>query len=210
MPEPPSSGHPLAGHEPSLGPSEDGAESDSMPAWSASQADRLRRLFDQQFAFVWRYLRRLGLSPSDADDAAQKVFVVLARRLLGVTPGKERAFLCATAARVVSEHRRTIARRHEVASPELEVPPDSKVGPESLVDRRRARLLLDQVLDELPDELRSVFVLFELEELETGEIAALLALPEGTVASRLRRAREKFRGAVRRLQASGRIPGGSA
>jgi RNA polymerase sigma-70 factor (ECF subfamily) len=193
-----------------LEPSDDPAYVDSIPARSASQTARLRRLFDEQFGFVWRYLRRLGLGPADADDAAQKVFVVLARRLLAVQPGKERAFLCATAARVVSEHRRTIARRHEVVSPEAEPAPDSKVGPESLIDRRRARALLDQVLDELPDELRGVFVLFELEELGTADIAALLELPEGTVASRLRRARERFRAAVRRLQARGSIPGGSA
>jgi RNA polymerase sigma-70 factor, ECF subfamily len=54
-------------------------------------------------------------------------------------------------------------------------------------------VLLDAVLATLPPELRQVFVLFELEELTMREIAAALRLPAGTVASRLRRAREMFK-----------------
>jgi hypothetical protein len=53
----------------------------------------------------------------------------------------------------------------------------------------------------MPLDLRTVFVLFELEEMPTQEIATVLDLPTGTVASRLRRAREEFQKLVRRLQA---------
>src|SRR5262245_38238843 len=72
---------------------------------------RLKRIFQDQFGFVWRYLRRMGLSEADADDAAQQVFVVLARKLDAIEPAKERAFLCGTCARVLSELRRTHRRR---------------------------------------------------------------------------------------------------
>jgi RNA polymerase sigma-70 factor (ECF subfamily) len=48
------------------------------------------------------------------------------------------------------------------------------------------------VLDRMPEELRAVFVLFELEELSVDEIARLLTLPRGTAATRLRRSREVF------------------
>ena len=54
------------------------------------------------------------------------------------------------------------------------------------------RLILQRVLNQLPLELRVVFVLYELEELTMADIAATLALPPGTVASRLRRSREQF------------------
>jgi len=54
-------------------------------------------------------------------------------------------------------------------------------------------------------ELRAVFVLFELEEMSTPEIADLLEIPTGTVASRLRRAREEFQKLVTRLRAKGSV-----
>jgi RNA polymerase sigma-70 factor, ECF subfamily len=67
--------------------------------------------------------------------------------------------------------------------------PDPDPGPDELVDRDRARAALDAILAAMPLELRAVFVLYELEQLTMAEIAALLELPPGTVASRLRRAR---------------------
>jgi RNA polymerase sigma-70 factor (ECF subfamily) len=66
---------------------------------------------------------------------------------------------------------------------------------------KEERALLDRVLDGMPDDLRTVFVLFVLEGTSTPEIAALLGLPSGTVASRLRRAREAFHDIARRIQA---------
>ncbi len=179
-------------------------------AATARRDARLRQLFEGHFAFVWRYLRRLGLSEPDADDAAQKVFLVLSRKLGAVEPGKERAFLCGTATRVASEHRRSLARRREVAAEDagIEPAPSSQHQPDRALSRQQARALLDEVLGAMAVDLRSVFVLFELEETSTQEIAALLDLPVGTVASRLRRARESFRAIVKRMRASGTIPGG--
>ena len=52
----------------------------------------------------------------------------------------------------------------------------------------------------MPLDLRTVFVLFELEELTMAEIAELLGLAPGTVASRLRRARQDYGAAVHRLR----------
>lgn len=169
---------------------------------------RLRRIFDAHFTFVWRYLRRLGLSEADADDAAQQVFVVLARRLNTIDTAKERAFLCGTAIRISSEHRRARTRRREVAGDDLAEPIDNTLGPDDLADRERARALLDEVLEQMDDKLRAVFVLFELEELSTLQIAEMLGLPTGTVASRLRRARESFQGVLKRMRAAGQLPAG--
>jgi RNA polymerase sigma-70 factor, ECF subfamily len=169
---------------------------------------RLRRAFDEHFCFVWRYLRRMGLGDADADDAAQQVFVVLSRRLEGIEPQKERAFLYGTAARVFSEHRRARARRREVVGEEAVEPIDSERSPDSVANREQARALLDQVLDQMDDKLRTVFVLFELEEIGTAQIAEMLTLPTGTVASRLRRARESFHAIVKRMRAGGQLPRG--
>jgi RNA polymerase sigma-70 factor (ECF subfamily) len=73
------------------------------------------------------------------------------------------------------------------------------------VQLHEARQLLDEVLGTLGDELRSVFVLAELEERSVREIAELEGVPQGTVRSRLRTARAKFRGALERRCARDRL-----
>jgi RNA polymerase sigma-70 factor (ECF subfamily) len=61
----------------------------------------------------------------------------------------------------------------------------------------------------MPLDLRAVFVLFELEELPTAEIASLVGVPVGTVASRLRRARGEFHRIAARLRARAGHVGGA-
>jgi RNA polymerase sigma-70 factor (ECF subfamily) len=163
---------------------------------AAGQA-RLGRMIDSDYRLIWRLLRRLGLATSAADDAAQQVFLIAAERLDDIQVGKERAFAYGTALRVAQ----SVRRRRDREVPGLE-PHETELvargpNPEQLVEQRRAREQLDQLLDALPLELRAVFVLFELEGLSSPEIAALSDLPLGTVASRIRRARAQFRELVR-------------
>jgi RNA polymerase sigma-70 factor (ECF subfamily) len=187
-----------------------GAAELSAPEFSAPAREaRLRALVDGHFEFVWRSLRRFGLTPADADDAAQRVFVVASRKLGEIEDGRERSFLFGTAYRIVREVRRTRARRPEAPLVDDHEPPDPAPDPEEFADRNRARRLLDDVLNDMPLEARSVFVLFEFEEMSVPEIAALLELPIGTVASRLRRGRELFQAAATRLRARARFHGGT-
>jgi RNA polymerase sigma-70 factor (ECF subfamily) len=162
---------------------------------------RFRELVERQFDFVWRNLRRLGVPRSDVDDAAQEVFVVAARRLDDFTVDRERAFLFGTALRVCSTRRRSRRRHPEELSDTSDDHPGVELDPEELADLARARPLLQAILDGMSEEFRAVFVLAELEELPVREIAALLGVPEGTVASRLRTARAKFREGIKRLHA---------
>lgn len=158
---------------------------------------KLRALQEEHFEFLWRSLRRLGVPEADVDDAVQQVFLVAARRV--IQPGAERAFLFSTALRVASHARRTLRRRRESGD---EIPEQTDMTPsaEELLDQRRARALLDEVLAELPIDLRAVFILFELEEMTVVEIATMMSIPTGTAASRLRRARELFHETVARLR----------
>jgi len=149
-------------------------------------------MVDQHGDFVWRSLRRLGVPQSDVDDATQQVYIVAAGKLASIEPGRERAFLFATALRVASHARRGLGRRREVPSEAVAEQRDETPGPDELTDRRRGRALLDEALAEMPLDLRAVLVLFELEEMSLTEIASALDLPRGTVASRLRRARGDF------------------
>jgi len=152
---------------------------------------------------VWRSLRRFGVSESDADDASQQVFLVAHRRLADIAPRSERSFLLQTALRVASDFRRSRERRREEDGQDLPALADTAASAEELLDRRRARAILDRVLAAMPMDLRTVFVLFEIEELTMAEIATVIEIPAGTVASRLRRARELFRQAVSHMSVAG-------
>ena len=169
----------------------------SLPAASKAEAlareTRLRRLVEAQYDAVWRVLRRLGVPSHEADDAAQRVFVVTARRLDEIDPARECAYIMGIAVRTASETRRTLRRRREEAAPDDVEWPDLSDSPEALLDRKRARDQLDAIVGAMPLELQTVFVLRELEGLTLPEIAAIQGLPLGTATSRLRRARELFR-----------------
>jgi RNA polymerase sigma-70 factor, ECF subfamily len=178
------------------------------PATISDGEDRIGALVRAQFAFVWRSLRRLGISEAEADDCAQQVFLVAARRLDAIEPGRERSFLFSTAMHVGAKAYRSRQRRREVDDAELEQRRDSVPGMEELLDQRRARALLDEMLAAMAFDLRVVFVLYELEELTMSEIAAALELPMGTVASRLRRARAEIEGRVQRIDARTKLRGG--
>lgn len=151
-----------------------------------------RRVVSEHFEVLWRFLRRLGIPDGDLDDAVQEVVLVLARKLDQVQVGCERSFVLSTAVRVASGFRRTARNRREVDDAELVDLESPELSPEALAEKQRLRAVLQRVLNQLPLELRAVFVLYELEELTMAEIAATLELPPGTVASRLRRAREQF------------------
>ncbi len=157
---------------------------------------RLRRAFDANYAGVWRFLRRLGVAPDRADDAAQQVFLIALEALERIVEGSERAFLYATAVRLAHGIRRKIQR--ELSSSVLDGDPSPLPSPAQLTDQKRAREALDAIISRMDDDHRSVFVLAELDDFTTPEIASLLEIPLGTAASRLRRAREKFQQLVRR------------
>jgi len=166
---------------------------------------RLRWMVDEYIDFVARVLRNAGTPAAEIDDDVQRTFIAAARRLDDVRPGAERSFLLQTALYVAAHARRTVARRREVAAEEAPEQVDASLTPEQLTDQKRARQLLDRVLAEMDGDLRTVFVLYEFEELSMAEIAEVLAIPRGTVASRLRRARSVFRDRVRALVGMGGI-----
>lgn len=172
------------------------------PTAAASSRSRLEQAAAANFQFLWRTVRRLGVSPDAAvDDAVQRVFEAAARKCELIQPGRERAFLFKAAVLVAAEERRAGRRARALDdAAELDAAADPRPLPDQLLDERRRRALLDQALEALDADTRAVFVLFELEGLTSTAIAALLDVPVGTVASRLRRARQQFHAEVRRIR----------
>ena len=71
----------------------------------------------------------------------------------------------------------------------------------SCSDQARARALLQEVLEEIPPDVRRVFVMVEIEEFALGEVAKIIGAPIGTVSSRLRRGRQIFEAILKRRRA---------
>jgi RNA polymerase sigma-70 factor (ECF subfamily) len=163
-------------------------------------------LAEENIDFVFRCLRRCGLDEAAADDAVQQVFLIASTKLDVIQRGKEKAFLYGVAKNVAADARRKSARRQEVelvtnADDDESAPMFDAPSADEMIDRERARALLDEVLATLPEKLRDVFVLSEIEELSATEVAACLDIPVGTVASRLAKARETFDAQLTRIKA---------
>ena len=157
--------------------------------------ERLRAMFDLYHQVVWRTLRRYGLDPEAAADVGQQAYLVAVERVDDIWPGRERAFLVGTALRLARKHRSRAGRL------QFEAALEERVHAQGRAESRAIALdLLDRVLGQLDETLVEVFVLFDVEGFSTKEVASALDLPEGTVASRLRRAREAFRVAAKRLE----------
>ena len=167
-----------------------------------------REVYDEHFRFVWRSLRRLGVRESDIADTVQEVFVVVHRKLAEFKgQSKMTTWLFAISMRIARDHRRSAVVRREVATEGSVLSEHTDPGANTAgeTERREKHALLERILDEMPEEQRVVFVLFELEEMSGIEIAELVGCPIGTVHSRLRLARESFHRAVGRVDAHDRF-----
>lgn len=164
----------------------------------------IRAVVERDYAFVWRFLRHLGVPENQVDDAAQTVIARVLGREAVVRTGVERAYLMKTALHVSYEYRRGKQRAaSRTAEIDIDCVSHDAPAPDEALVLRRQRALLDAALDQLPGDLRAAFTLFELEDLSFTEIAEVLDVPRGTVASRIRRARELFTFAAHRLAKRG-------
>jgi RNA polymerase sigma-70 factor (ECF subfamily) len=166
---------------------------------AASEVDRARleQIFNEHHASVWRALRRRGLTREAAEDATQETFLLAAERLADIQQERERAFLIGTALRLAHTLNRKTVRW------ELDEDMDQRFSEaRDTGDTRADQQICDLVLSKVDPDLVEVFVLYELEGLTSPEIAGLLEIPLGSVASRLRRAREQFRSAAERVEKS--------
>jgi RNA polymerase sigma-70 factor (ECF subfamily) len=164
-------------------------------------------LYEENFKFVWRAARRLGIAAADTDDVVQEVFVV-AHRKLPAFEGRARVktWLYKVLLHVVRHYLRTQGRkpghRPLPALDELEGLHEQRdVGPAAALERQDAARVLDGLLARLDAEKREVFVLAEIEELSSVEIAEILGANVNTIYSRLRAARQEFERAVQRFRA---------
>jgi RNA polymerase sigma-70 factor, ECF subfamily len=174
--------------------------------------ERLKRRDEAAFnAFVIRYqdrvfrilLRMLG-DRAEAEDLAQEVFISIFKAIDSFRGDSQ---LSTWVYRVASNHCRNrlkyLSRRRQkmmddfdeeiVAGAQGTLLPDRQGTPDRLLEARQTEVLLEEGLARLDDEQRELIVLREVEHLSYEEIMAITGLPEGTVKSRLHRARSALR-----------------
>lgn len=156
------------------------------------------RVFQENAPFVWRALRRLGVADADVEDVCQEVFLVVHKKRDTFHGGSSmRTWLYGICLRVASEHRR---RPHKKREEPTATPPETSVPPpqDEAIERAQALARLDAALDELDDDKRAVFVLYEIEQLSMADVAEAAGCPLQTAYSRLHAARKIVESALKR------------
>ena len=173
----------------------------------AARDARFRAAIEPLVKVAYRVLQRLGVRSGEVDDAVQVVLVAADRKFDDIaTRADLKAYVCAACVNVARDVGRRRTRRAAEGSPldDLdEDPPSEQAGPADMLERKQTLALVHRILEGMLPERREVFVLHELEELTAREIAEYLGVPAGTVASRLRKAREDFRAAFALAHAEG-------
>ncbi|QFU92187.1 RNA polymerase sigma factor [Amycolatopsis sp. YIM 10] len=166
---------------------------------SRAEPARFAEIYDRHAAHIKRYLvRRIGTQA--ADDALNETFLAA----FGKRHRYDRAFpdarpwLYGIATRVVGQYRRDEVREYRLRASLR--PADQVDGPAdrvaAKVTAQAGSVAMATALSALSDGDRDVLLLIAWEGLSYEEVATALAIPVGTVRSRLNRARRKVRGAL--------------
>ena len=163
-------------------------------------------LVQRQSRFVFRVAYAVLLNSYDAEDTVQEVFLKLYRNAGWQHLDNERAFLARVTWRVAVDRRPRSSPAFSVsfdadADPNSSADPESLApGPDQTVLFANQHAVVHHLIDALPEELRLPLVLSAFDELNSREIAGILGIPEGTVRTRLQRARQMLRQKLAALQ----------
>jgi RNA polymerase sigma-70 factor (ECF subfamily) len=152
-------------------------------------------LVHRQSRFVFRVAYAVLLSSHDAEDAVQETFLKLYRNRGWEHAENERAYLARVA------WREAVDLRPRRSQPFLSTPkplepdeaPAHQPGPEEALLSANQHSIIHAMIDALPEDLRVPLALSAFDELRSPEIGAILGIPEGTVRTRLQRARQILR-----------------
>lgn len=146
-------------------------------------------LVRRQSRFVFRVAYAILRNSHDAEDAAQETFLKLYRNGTWNEMENERAFLARAAWRVAVDR----IPRAQIEPPEEAEPASTEPDPEQQAIAADWNAMVHRMVDALPEELRQPLALSAVDGLNSREVAAILGLPEGTVRTRLMRARQMLK-----------------
>lgn len=159
-------------------------------------------LVERQSRFAFRIAYSLLRNSYDAEDAVQELFLNLYRKLAWTGLRDERAFVARAIWRTAMDRFRQ--RKREFHEPdEMDHIPASAPDPERLAIGSDWSLTIRGLVDRLPEELRQPLALSTVDEMSSREIAEVMGIPEGTVRTRLMRARKLLRAKIIALEEGG-------
>ena len=171
-------------------------DADAIAA-SLAEPEAFGEIFDRHGTTLHRYLvRRVG--PSEADGLLGEVFRIAFERRASydTTRSEARPWLYGIATNLVARHRRAAARGRRATARLHPGAAHDDLGTDRIIDAVAAAQLLPEVvaaITRLPDGERDALILHAWEQLAYEDIARALAIPVGTVRSRLNRARARLR-----------------
>ena len=171
-------------------------DSELVEAARGGNVRALEELIRRHEERVLRILRYLGVPGQDREDVAPEIFVRVFRHLRGFRAGQEfGAWLYRVTVNAAHDYRGQRGRltREEVPWGEAEEHPDPGPGPAHSARAGELRRALEQALGQLSERERTVFVLVEIEGLESREVARALGITGITVRRHLSRARTHLR-----------------
>jgi RNA polymerase sigma-70 factor (ECF subfamily) len=155
------------------------------------KAEQVAEIFRAHGDFTWRTLLRFGVPKSDAEDALQEVFLIVASKLEQYQErGAMRAWLFAIARQVANHVARSDARQVRKKGGFSILQPYQ--DPQQVAERREAVELVNGFLAQIEESQAMVFYLAEVEGMTAPEIAAALEVKLNTVYGRLHLARKRF------------------
>ncbi len=184
-------------------------DGDLVTRWKAGDESAFERLIRRHEGRVFGLLMRMLGNREDAEDVAQEAFISLHRHGHRFRhDARFSTFVYRVAANAALNRRRTLARKNarlhklqarQAAGDDL---PAAPRDPESAAFGTQVQVRVQDALLQLPPDLRAATVLYDIEGLSYREIATVLDIPEGTVKSRIHRARSALRDRLKGLVAS--------
>ncbi|MEI9978868.1 MAG: sigma-70 family RNA polymerase sigma factor [Edaphobacter sp.] len=152
---------------------------------------RFEEMVARQARFMFQVAFALLRNTQDAEDAVQEALLKLYRGEAWLRMENEKGFLARTVWRVALDHLpKMVERMSDVSEMQLEAVGGS---PEANAVDEDERAMLRRLIDGLPEELRRPLVLSSVEEMTSREVAEAMGIPEGTVRTRVMRARAELR-----------------
>ena len=175
-------------------PADADLEAPAPPARTARDA-AFAALVDRHARFLYRVAFGLLRNPEDAEDAVQETFLKLYRNDAWLAMDDEKAFLARSVwhtglNRLSTAQAKAMKNAEDITEMEIAT---TAATPEQNALASSQRRIMKSLIEALPESLRQPLVLSAVEGMRSHEVAVILGIPEGTVRTRVMRAKTELR-----------------